>query len=388
MKLKNTLLTLAIGIVTYLGIGAYLLYNETIQRLYIFPGWSIKHGVTDEDDSTVSSDGPIIIYKDDEIVNYQIFAKDSLFITSRVNINKHDTLTCYVDETKDCFKFQLKNRLEIEPTEYTLPDKMLIISDIEGNFKGFKSILLGNKIIDNNLNWTFGSNHLVLVGDFFDRGLNVTECLWLIYKLENEAEKEEGKIHFILGNHELMNLKGELKYVRDKYYENADTLKLDYGQWYANNSELGRWLRTKNGVEKIGDYLFVHAGISKNLSHKYSLEEINANIRKSIDKSFAEEKEHRDNAFIGIESPLWYRGIAKKDENQADIEKTLGNYKASKMIIGHTIFEEIQYLYNERVITIDLEHKANSDKEKMFALWFENNSFKITNQNGIKKALK
>lgn len=388
MKLKKILLFLTIAIVIYLGIGAFLLYKEKIQRLYIFPGWSIKYGATDEDASTVSSDGPLIVYDNNKIIKYQIVPKDTLFTANKVEMNKQDTLICYVDETKDKFQFQLKDSLGIEPTEYALPNKMLVISDIEGNFKGFKSILSGNKIIDSKLNWTFGNNHLVLVGDFFDRGLNITECLWLIYKLEKEAEQQGGKVHFILGNHEMMNLKGQLKYVRDKYYENADTLKLDYGKWYANNTELGRWLRTKNGVEKIGNYLFVHAGMSKNFPKKYSLQEINDNIRKSIDKNYAKEEDQRDDIFIGIESPIWYRGVAKNDEDQKDIEKTLDNYKATKMIIGHTIFEEIQYLYNEKVIAIDLEHKANSDKGKMFALWFENNDFKITDQNGTKTALK
>ena len=128
---------MTLAIILYLGIGSLLLYTETIQRLYIFPGWSIKHGNTDEDNSTVSSDGPIIIYENNKILGYQIFPKDTLFTTSKVEISKQDTLSCYVDETKDTFKFQLKDSLEIEPTEYALPNKMLVISDIEGNFKGF-----------------------------------------------------------------------------------------------------------------------------------------------------------------------------------------------------------------------------------------------------------
>lgn len=127
----------------------------------------------------------------------------------------------------------------------------------------------------------------------------------------------------------------------------------------------------------------MHAGIRKDFLEKYSLKEINENIRKSIDTNFEKEKQ-RDDIFIGNESPLWYRGIAKEDENQKDVEKTLTKYNASKMIIGHTIFEDIQFLYNQKVIAIDLEHKENSDKGKMFALWFENNNFKITDQNGKK----
>lgn len=66
-----------------------------------------------------------------------------------------------------------------------------------------------------------------------------------------------------------MNLKGRLDYVRDKYEDNADTLNLNYDKWYSLNSELGgKWLRSKNGIEKIGNLLFLHAGIRKRFSRK------------------------------------------------------------------------------------------------------------------------
>ena len=388
MKLKRKLLYLSAALVLYLGIGAILLYNETIQRLYIFPGWSIKHGATDEDDSTVSSDGPIIRYESGKILKHQVVPDGEKFSLIKKEIDKTEQLNCFVDETKDAFAFQLKDSLQVEPSDYQMPGKMLVISDIEGNFKGFKSILQGNKIIDKNFNWTFENNHLVLVGDFFDRGVNVTECLWLIYKLENEAEQQGGKVHFILGNHEMMNLKGQLKYVRDKYYENADTLQLDYEKWYAGNTELGRWLRTKNGVEKIGDLLFVHAGIRKDFPKKYTIRQINENIRTNIDKIYQKEEDHRDDVFIGNRGVLWYRGISNEEEKQEDIEKTLLAFKAKKMIIGHTVMDEIKYLYNQKVIAIDLEHQANSEKGKMYALWIEKGMFYSIDHNGAKSVLK
>jgi hypothetical protein len=62
---------------------------------------------------------------------------------------------------------------------------------------------------------------LILTGDFFDRGLRVTECLWLMYKLEGEALAAGGRVHFLLGNHEVMNLSGDHTYVRSKYVEGA-----------------------------------------------------------------------------------------------------------------------------------------------------------------------
>lgn len=388
MKLKRKLLYLSVALMLYLGGGAILLYTETIQRLYIFPGWSIKHGATDEDESTVSSDGPIIRYVEGKIVKYQVVPDGEKFSFIKKGIGKTEEINCSVDETKDAFAFQLKDSLQVQPSEYQMSGKMLVISDIEGNFKGFNSILQGNKIIDKNFNWTFGNNHLVLLGDFFDRGLNVTECLWLIYKLEGEAEQHGGKVHFILGNHEMMNLKGQFKYVRDKYYENADTLQLDYEKWYAADTELGRWLRTKNGVERIGDLLFVHAGIRKDFPKKYTLQQINENIRTNIDKTYQEEEDHRDDIFIGNRSPLWYRGISNQEEEQEDIEKTLLAFKARKMIIGHTVMDEIKYLYNQKVIAIDLEHQDNSEKGRMYALWIENGVFYSIDHNGVKSALK
>ena len=65
---------------------------------------------------------------------------------------------------------------------------MFVVSDIEGEFKAFRQLLQGNNIIDENFNWTFGNGHLVLTGDFVDRGTLVTEVLWLIYSLEEKAK--------------------------------------------------------------------------------------------------------------------------------------------------------------------------------------------------------
>lgn len=123
-----------------------------------------------------------------------------------------------------------------------------------------------NGIIDESFNWTFGEGHLIINGDVFDRGKQVTECLWLIYSLEEKAKLAGGYIHFILGNHELMNLSGNLSYVKEKYLQNSVKIGKEYNDLYSKESELGRWLRTKNIIEKIGDLLFVHAGISKEVN--------------------------------------------------------------------------------------------------------------------------
>lgn len=67
-----------------------------------------------------------------------------------------------------------------------MPDKIVAISDIEGNFYGFSNFLIAYNVIDANYNWTFSNGHLILNGDFVYRGNNVVPVLWLIYKLEKQ----------------------------------------------------------------------------------------------------------------------------------------------------------------------------------------------------------
>ena len=376
-------------IIVFITFGILFFGFDSNQNLYSFPDNKTQNlNRIDEDSSSFSSDGPIIIYENGKIISYTILPDGTGFKTYKKQVNKNDLFSCFVDETNQKFSFHLKDSIKIEKDEYKLPEKMFMISDIEGNFKGFAEILQAAGVINKEFNWTYGKGHLVLDGDFFDRAVNVTECLWLIYKLEDEAELQGGKVHLILGNHEMMDLRGNFKYLRKKYLENAKALNLEYNKWYAPDTELGKWLRSKNGIEKIGDYLFVHGGISKDFpKDRYALTEINDNIRTSIDKVFKEGEASKD-IFIGSQSPLWYRGIANQEESSDDVEQTLKSFNATKMILGHTIFDEMKYLYDKKVIVIDLEHQINTENGKMFGLCFENSDFYVVDINGIKTILK
>ncbi|MEI7483972.1 MAG: metallophosphoesterase [Ignavibacteriota bacterium] len=339
-------------------------------------------------DSLYCSDGPVIVYDSGKIINYRIIPDGNSFKSLQQIIEKSGKLYCFVDEIQQSFSFRLKDTIIADNSVYDLPDKMIIVSDIEGNFKGFQSILKGAGVIDTGFNWTFGNGHLVFVGDIFDRSPNVTECLWLLYKLETESVQKGGKVHFVLGNHEVMNLKKDYRYVRQKYFVNADSLKLDYSKWYDRNTELGRWIRSKNCIVRIGDMIFVHGGISKDFPYtEYSLDGINSCFRDRIDAELTKDG-IRNDVFIGRNSPIWYRGIADGKMGQNDLDKVLSTFGANKMVIGHTIFDEIKYLYGRKVIAIDLEHRINTENGFMNALWFEGNEFFTVNDRGIKTLLK
>lgn len=123
--------------------------------------------------------------------------------------------------------------------------KVFITSDPHGNLDCFVDILKAGKVIDENQNWIFGNNQLVVIGDIFDRGKDVLPLFWLVYKLEEEAERAGGSVHFLLGNHEEMVLRGNLRYTHKMYLELAEKLGVAYPDLWRN-SELGRWLQTRN----------------------------------------------------------------------------------------------------------------------------------------------
>ncbi len=315
----------------------------------------------------ISTDGPYMLYSANSVRVVNVEKTDSDYeVTDKLLLKKDiDSIFTvntfgYDNPTPVSFNVKLKSELKISPWEYTMPDKLFAVSDIEGNFYAFNKLLRANGIIDDNQNWTFGMGHLVLVGDFVDRGLNVTQCLWLAYKLEQQAEDAGGKVHFILGNHELLNMQGALANVRSKYKKLAKHLDLDYADdLYGKDSELGRWLRTKNSIIKIGDLLFTHAGISnKYLDMNISIAETNRIVRANIDT------EPVDSVAIflrGGESPLCTREMSHY--NEADktnlIDRAKRAYGVSTIIIGHSTVKDIKQEYNNSLIDIDVHFPHN-----------------------------
>lgn len=312
------------------------------------------------------ADGPHVFYDNGQILvrnfiispnlcemNEQVFAEDDFV-----------SLLCKLDPAgKIAFKFPLRKTHQPPPSVYPQPDKIFAISDIEGNFRAFANTLKSNGIIDNRFKWTYGDGHLVLVGDFFDRGSNVTACLWLVYKLEAEAERAGGRVHFILGNHEEMNMRGDDRFVVQKYKRIAEKMELPVRDFYEKDTELGKWLRTKNVAEKIGNTLFVHGGISPEFAATgMDLKRVNEVAHQFMGESFRlielqSGNDTKSPLVFHKSGPLWYRGYFKESISQSDFEKVLTTYQVDRIVVGHTIVEEIEAMYEGKLIPIDVKHK-------------------------------
>lgn len=369
-KIRKYLLV-AIGIYTiYFIAGVTLVQSHIVDEWHIAPGGVFTNrGGSHHGTASAGTDGPHIFYNNEKIIAKSVTSNDTGNTGTIDTFNDKSSviINCLFDEHPNWdFTTTLKDKLNIEPSVYPEADSLVAISDIEGEFGAFRQLLIANHVINSSYRWTYGTGHLVLVGDLFDRGENVTETLWLIYHLEQQALQQGGKVHFILGNHELMNMQDDIRYVSNKYLENAKLLHSDYKTWFKPGTELGNWLATKNIIEQIGKTIFTHAGIAAEINAlSLSIEDINEKCRPYY---FASKKERQATLdsdtkllFASHTSPFWYRGYTKQEATQKQVNTTLMLYHAETIVIGHTTVDNVTTLYNGHVIDIDTKHaKGNS----------------------------
>ena len=333
-----------------------------------------------------SVDGPYIFQKKNKFILKSIRQQENAYSIEIKEFFKTDGLPA-IDVFSDAFpnrsfRVQIKADYNIPSSSYPSYSKLYAISDLEGNFKVLVNSLQGNGVIDENWNWVFGDGHLVVLGDLFDRGHDVTACLWLLYKLDQEATAAGGQLHFILGNHEEMNLRGDIRYVKDKYKFVAQKLKVSVKSLFAANTVLGEWLRSKNAVEKIGKTLFTHGGISPRLAEqKMDLDKINDFIRRHLgeEKWRIEQNGGLPHLLMDKKGPMWYRGYFREPLTQNQIERICALFGVNHIVVGHTVVNEISTLYNGRIFAIDVNHKEKENKDKPHALYVKDGVFAAVN---------
>jgi hypothetical protein len=217
------------------------------------------------------------------------------------------------------------------------------------------------------------------MGDIFDRGDEVTELLWFIHSLQKKAHEADGNVHLLLGNHELMNLVNDDRYISDKYFFLSLKTGVAYSETFGKSYELGKWLRSLNTMIKINDILFVHAGISREmLERNLSIQEVNAGMRQFL--AFDADTTNQDllNFLTGETGPLWFRGFSHEasdqdQESSDNFEKIMEYYNAKRIIVGHTPAQKFRVYFDNRLIYVDVSSAEGNMDEK--ALLIENNNY-------------
>jgi len=301
-------------------------------------------------DVKLINDGPYILIKkkklvEKKIVDGKVFSKDLPL---------------------DAYKTEYK----AEKSIFKNVSKIASFSDLHGQYDLAIHILKNNKIIDENLKWIFGKGHLVIVGDVFDRGDKVTELLWFIYYLEQQAEKVGGKVHYLFGNHEYMVLENDLRYIHKKYERSSELLSRNIADLYNKNTVLGRWLRSKSTIIKIDDKAFVHGGLSTNFifDKGFDIEKSNNFLREFLQmplfrsrSALFDYKKH-----LGPDGPLWYRGYFFNNLKESEIDSILNKINVNHVVVGHCTNNKVVQLYNSKIFGVDSNIKNGKYGEILF----------------------
>jgi hypothetical protein len=252
------------------------------------------------------------------------------------------------------------NKIDKPPHISKNVPRIIAIGDIHGDFKLLIKCLLLANVIDNNYNWIGGNTYVVQVGDQIDNCREINNCihnndvandieiLIFMYNLNKKAKKFGGAVYSLLGNHEIMNIEGDMRYVSYKnllkFGNDIQSGIQNRVQYFNRGSEMSKMLAyTRHSGLIIGEVLFVHAGILPILAKKFKISNINRLIRSWIlgfntDTNLI--KMIKDDIKL---SPFWIRLFGELKPNLEsnnikcnEINNTLDIYNLKGMVIGHT----------------------------------------------------
>jgi hypothetical protein len=243
-------------------------------------------------------------------------------------------------------------------------DSLYVVGDTHGMYDELLGGLRNASLIDADGRWAGGRKQLVFAGDLMDRGPDVVRLLWFVYRLEREAAAAGGRVHVVLGNHELMVLLGDLRYVHPKEAHVAELHGISYDRLFdVRAALLGRWLASKPGVLRVGRVLVAHGGVTPEHARQ-SLQQLNdslnAYMREDLFYFWNDSTAQitvdsvtyqRRFDFLWDENSLfWHRGYILTDTLGTQLAEVLRHFAADVLVLGHTPTPTVQARYDGRVI--------------------------------------
>ncbi len=154
---------------------------------------------------------------------------------------------------------------EVAPGRWQNVERVVVVGDVHGALQPLLSVLSAAELIDAEQRWTGGATHLVSVGDLIDRGAGSRAVLDLMRSLQNQAAAAGGRVHVLLGNHEVMNLTADLRDVSEPEMASYGG-PAGHRQLFSSAGVYGSWLLSLPTMLIIDNSLFVHGGLSTALA--------------------------------------------------------------------------------------------------------------------------
>lgn len=244
--------------------------------------------------------------------------------------------------------------------------RVVAFGDVHGDYQATLDVLRLTQLVDNNLHWAGGDTIAVQVGDQLDRGDGERKILDLFERLQTEAAEAGGAFHPLLGNHEIMNVRGDLRYVTDGGFEafaDVDPAALGEHVDRIEPSKRGRvaafWpggpyakaLSDHSVVLMVGDTVFVHGGVLP--EHvTYGLDRINSETQAWL----RGERREMPPVLDGEDAPVWSRHYSNGPDTDdcRMAREVLGQLGLQRMVVAHTVQKKgIRSACDERVWRVD-----------------------------------
>ena len=280
------------------------------------------------------------------------------------------------------------------------PERVVAVGDVHGAYDGFVAILKAAKLIDNRERWAGGKAVFVQTGDVLDRGADSRKAIDLLRKLEREAARAGGRVIPLLGNHELMRLLGDWRYVspgelgafrradseelRELAYQRAlEATKarataerqpfdevdyrarflkevplgfLEMSQAFAAKGDYGPWMRSRPTMAMINGVAFLHGGVSDTVA-PLGCDGINGAVAKELAALPSDPQAMAALMAASETGPLWYRGLAQEPEDTfaPTLTSILQRLGARAIVVGHTTVlpGKISTRFGGHVVQID-----------------------------------
>ena len=245
--------------------------------------------------------------------------------------------------------------------------RVVVFGDVHGAYHELVPLLQQTGVIDASLHWSGGTTHLVSLGDLLDRGPDSRAVMDLLMRLEAEALRAGGRVHVILGNHEVMNLRGDLRYVSAAEYaafaEPSVAASVDpsvspalppgyaeHRQAFAATGRYGAWLLDKPLLIVINDTAYVHGGVPASIA-ALGLIDGNTRFKAELLEALASQpatpgeppaqptsQPVTPGDLLSDAGPLWYRGTARCHVLiEGDrLQRSLDRLAVRRVVIGHT----------------------------------------------------